>query len=54
MGERHSWLLEPTFQRAIKVSATDERLTSNGGALLLREADHRLGLSESLAARGQT
>jgi len=53
MGERDSWLLEPTFQRAIKVAATDERLTSNGGALLLREADHRLGLSESLAARLQ-
>lgn len=51
MGERHSWLLEPTFQRAIKVAATDERLTSDGGVILLREADHRLGLCESLAAR---
>ena len=51
MGERHSWLWEPTFQRAIKVAATDERLTSDGGALLLREADHRLGLCESLADR---
>ena len=49
MGERHSWLLEPTFQRAIKVAATDERLTSDGGTLLLREADHQLGLCESLA-----
>jgi len=53
MGERHSWLLEPTFQRAIKVAATDERLTSDGGAILLREADHRLGLCESLADRLQ-
>ena len=51
MGERHSWLLEPTFQRAIKVAATDERLTSDGGVILLREADHRLGLCESLAGR---
>ena len=50
MGERHSWLLEPTFQRAIKVATTDERLTSDGGVILLREADHRLGLCESLAS----
>jgi hypothetical protein len=49
MGERQGWLLEPTFQRAVKVAAGDDRLTSDGGALLLREADHRLGLVESLA-----
>ena len=53
MGERHSWLLEPTFQQAIKVAATDERLTSDGGVILLREADHRLGLCEALAGRLQ-
>jgi hypothetical protein len=41
--------LEPTFQRAVKVAAGDARLTSDGGAILLREADHRLGLVESLA-----
>jgi len=51
MGERQGWLLEPTFQRAVKVVAGDDRLTSDGGAILLREADHRLGLVESLAAR---
>ena len=51
MGERQGWLLEPTFQRSVKVRAGDDRLTSDGGALLLREADHRLGLIESLAAR---
>src|SRR5437762_1246511 len=50
MGERQGWLLEPTFQRAVKVVAGDDRLTSDGGAILLREADHRLGLVESLAA----
>lgn len=49
MGERQGWLLEPTFQRAVKVAAGDDRLTSDGGAILLREADHRLGLVESLA-----
>jgi hypothetical protein len=51
MGERQGWLLEPTFQRSVKVVAGSDRLTSDGGALLLREADHRLGLVESLAAR---
>ena len=51
MGERQGWLLEPTFRRAVKVVAGDDRLTSDGGAILLREADHRLGLVESLAAR---
>ena len=50
MGERQGWLLEPTFQRAVKVAAGSDRLTSDGGAILLREADHRLGLVESLAA----
>ncbi len=51
MGESYSFLFEPTFQRAVKVAATDERLTSDGGAILLREADHRLGLTESLASK---
>lgn len=51
MGERQGWLLEPTFQRAVKVVAGSDRLSSDGGAMLLREADHRLGLVESLAAR---
>jgi hypothetical protein len=51
MGESQSWLFEPTFQQAVKVKAADERLTSDGGAILLREADHRLGLTESLAAK---
>jgi hypothetical protein len=51
MGEAQSTLFEPDFNRAIKVHATDERITSDAGALLLREADHRLGLIESLSQR---
>lgn len=51
MGESQQWLLEPSFNRAVKVRASDERITSDGGFLLLREADHRLGLTESLADR---
>ena len=50
MGERQGWLLEPTFQRAVKVAAGNDALTSDGRAILLREAGHRLGLVEALAA----
>ena len=54
MGEAQNhqpWLFEPEFNRAIKVQTTDERITSDAGLLLLREADHRLGLTEHLAAQ---
>jgi hypothetical protein len=51
MGELQEWLFEPTFNRAVKVDGADERITSDGGAVLLREADHRLGITEHLAAR---
>jgi hypothetical protein len=51
MGEAQEWLFEPSFNRAVKVRASDERITSDAGLLLLREADHRLGLTESLAGR---
>jgi len=40
----------PTFNRSIKLRARDQRLSSDGGVLLLREADHRLGLIGDLAA----
>jgi len=51
MGESQTRLFEPTFNRSIKVETKDERITSDGGVLLLREADHRLGLVESLASQ---
>ena len=51
MGEGKQPLFEPSFNRAVKVMATDEHLTSDAGLLILREADHRLGLTESLAER---
>jgi len=50
MGERHGWLFEPTFNRSIKLRQADPRITSDAGALLLREVDHRLGLTADLAA----
>jgi hypothetical protein len=50
MGEGKKPLFEPTFNRAVKVRGGQDRLTSDAGALLLREADHRLDLTRSLAA----
>ena len=49
MSEAEELLFEPSFNRAVKVCATDDRITSDAGFVLLREADHRLGLTESLA-----
>lgn len=51
MGELQEWLFEPSFNRSVKVVECDERITSDSGLLLLREADHRLGITEHLAAR---
>ena len=51
MGESNKPLFEPTFNRAVKVRGGQDRLTSDAGVLLLlREADHRLDLTRSLAA----
>jgi len=51
MSEVQPLLFEPTFNRAVKVRASDDRITSDAGLLLLREADHRLGVTESLASK---
>ncbi len=51
MGESQSWLFEPTFNRSVTVESKDERLTTDGGVILLREADHQLGLTEYLASQ---
>jgi hypothetical protein len=49
VGEAQQPVFEPGFNRAVKVQEGDDRLTSDAGVLLLREADHRLALIESLA-----
>ena len=49
MGEAHGWLFEPEFNRSIKLRQADPRITSNGGVLVVREVDHRLGLTADLA-----
>ena len=51
MGEVRKLLFEPSFNRAVKVRGGQDRLTSDAGTLLLREADHRLGLTQSLATK---
>jgi len=48
MGEGQGWLFEPTYNRSIKLRQADFRITSDAGAVLLREADHRLGLTSDL------
>lgn len=51
MSESQQPLFEPEFNRSVKVMELDERLTSDAGVIALREADHRLGLTESLGAK---
>jgi len=51
VGEAQRNLFEPEFNRAVKVQSTDQRLTSDSGVVLLREADHRLGLLGSIAEK---
>jgi hypothetical protein len=51
VGEAKQPFFEPEFNRSIKVQGGDDRLTSDAGVLLLRDADHRLGLVESLASQ---
>lgn len=49
MSEEEELLFEATFNRSVKLRARDQRLSSVGGVVLLREADQRLGLIESIA-----
>lgn len=51
MSEAGPVVFDPSFNRAIKVRSRDERLSSNAGLLLLREVDHKLGLTESLGSK---
>lgn len=50
MGERRqSTLWVPTFNRAVRVEASQADLSSDGGALVVREVAHRTGLWDALA-----
>ncbi|MCD0462025.1 IS1380 family transposase [Roseiconus lacunae] len=49
MGEQQGNLFEPQFNRSVKVQATDHRITSRAGVILLRDAEHRLGLFDAIS-----
>jgi len=49
MGEDQGCFWEPTFNRSVKVHGVEESITSDAGVMLLREGDHRLGLTTDLA-----
>ncbi|HEX7119811.1 MAG TPA: IS1380 family transposase [Longimicrobiales bacterium] len=49
MGESQYTLFQPEFNRSLRVEARPERLTSDAGALLLRELMDRSGLSGLLS-----
>ncbi|MFN7290581.1 MAG: transposase [Pirellula sp.] len=51
MGEVKVNSFEPDLNRSVKTEFSDNRITSNAGVLLLREADSRLKLIDSIAKR---
>jgi len=50
MGEVLTQIV-PTFNKSIRIEGRNECLSAETGALLLREADERLGLTRHIAAR---
>ncbi|WP_420129812.1 IS1380 family transposase [Longimicrobium sp.] len=46
MGEEQGTLFSPEYNQAVRVEARPEKLTSDAGALLMREVMERLGYSE--------
>lgn len=50
MGEKTLEQFRFSFNRSIRLEARPERLTSDGGALLIREIDERLRVTKDLAA----
>lgn len=51
MGEVKDSKFEPHFNRSVKVEFSDQRITSNAGVLLLREADFTLDLINSISSK---
>lgn len=50
-SEAEACVFAPSFNRAIRVNAHDDRSTANAGMLILREINHRLGITDLLADR---
>jgi len=48
MGEVTPCLFPVSFNRSLKVETRPERLSSDGGVIVLREIDERLKITENL------
>jgi Transposase DDE domain group 1 len=46
VGETQDWPFQLSFNSSLKVDFQGSRVTSDGGLVLVRELDERLGLSE--------
>ena len=51
MGEKQNQSFQLSFNTSLRVDFQGSRVTSNGGLLLVRELDERLGLSELIAEK---
>ena len=51
MGEQQNQPFQLSFNPSLKVDFRGSRVTSDGGLLLVRELDERLGLSELISAQ---
>jgi len=49
MGEKSSTLFPITFNKSLVVDTREERLSADGGAVILREIDQRLHITQYLA-----
>ena len=49
MGEKQNQHFQLSFNASLKVDFQGSRVTSDGGLVLVRELDERLGLSELIA-----
>jgi Transposase DDE domain group 1 len=49
MGERQNQPFQLSFNPALKVDFQGSRITSDGGLILVRELDERLGLGDLIA-----
>ncbi|MGO9642196.1 MAG: transposase [Candidatus Acidiferrales bacterium] len=50
MGEKQNQPFQLSFDSSLRVDFQGSRVTSDGGLLLVRELDERLGLSALIAA----
>ena len=46
MGEKQNQSFQPSFNASLKIDFQGSRVTSDGGLILVRELDERLGFGE--------